>query len=92
MREDPLWMPITAIVVVILVATLAITSGFWYSEKTEAQKEEWTPPTIQTYKIPIDTGTGHVLHMYDPNGRITCLVWIRGLGTTLPLGCVAGKR
>ena len=58
----------------------------------EAQTEEWTPPTIKTYKIPIDTGTGHVLHMYDPNGRITCLVWIRGTGITLPLGCVAGKR
>ena len=100
LKDDPPTTIATLIglILIVVVLYIAIAKPYWAGEyaqiapRTEAQTEEWTPPTIQTYKIPIDTGSGHVLHMYDPNGRITCLLWISSNNNTLPLGCVAGKR
>lgn len=79
-----------SIAIVMLVITIGLIFDATFTEPAEAQTEAWTPYPIQTYKIPMDTGSGHVLRMYNPNGNTTCYMWIAP--QVLPIGCVAGKR
>lgn len=92
----PAFIIATAFLAVIAVVSFAgVKTINKHSPDAVAQTETWTPYPMQTYEIPLDIGGGHVLRMYDPNGRSTCFMWKADGGMALPyapIGCVAGNR